>query len=91
MRHFIRFAVSRRLSNRALSVVSTEGCRPERRDFLSTISRLAWRDGLPTPCRRELHLPPSRASPVARVLSNIDLHIEEAYNDDEEQKAQWEI
>src|SRR5260370_25545804 len=31
------------------SVVSTEGRRPERRDLLSTISRLSWREGLSAP------------------------------------------
>src|SRR5580704_10375151 len=32
-----------------LPVVSTEGRRPERRDLLSTISRLSWREGLSAP------------------------------------------
>src|SRR5216683_1252183 len=34
------------ISHIALSIVSTEGRRPERRDLLSTTSRLSWREGL---------------------------------------------
>src|SRR5712692_99895 len=37
------------ISHIALSVVSTEGRRPERRDLLSTTSRLSWREGLSAP------------------------------------------